>query len=276
MSAHTLSRIFLGWAALAAVQVVVGTVSPVNAPAPPHALAWLLLTDFLIAGTMGFVASKSDSAGWTLACGMAVIPLCIAIANIIEGSVFLKNALIPWPSLLLHNVLVYALVAPFWRYVFGTRPLSATRRAWIFPTAGNAIWKFAVSDFLYIALYVAAGVIIFPFVSDFYATQTLPSGGKIIALQMLVRGPVFIGVCLLLTRLIDLPRLKAAIVTGLAFALLSGVAPLLMPNPFFPDTVRWVHMAEVTCSNFLFGAGVKLLWSNKTEVMFPAEIRHAA
>ena len=43
-------------------------------------------------------------------------------------------------------------------------------------------------------------------------------------------------------------------------ALLTGVAPLLMPNPFFPDAVRWVHFAEVTSENFVFAVVVAWLW----------------
>jgi hypothetical protein len=90
MSSRILSRIFFGWAALVIAQVLAGMVVPVKASTPPHALAWLLVTDFLIAGAIGFVASKSESAGWTLACALALIPLCIGIANVIGALSFLR------------------------------------------------------------------------------------------------------------------------------------------------------------------------------------------
>jgi hypothetical protein len=38
------------------------------------------------------------------------------------------------------------------------------------------------------------------------------------------------------TRMLGLPRLSGALAVGAVFTLLSGVAPLLMPNPFFPDS----------------------------------------
>jgi len=82
----------------------------------------------------------------------------------------------------------------------------------------------------------------------------------IFALQLLVRGPVFILLCLLMVRMLDMPRLSGALTVGLLFTLLSGVAPLLMPNPYFPDSVRWMHFMEVTSSNFVFGAIVGWLW----------------
>ena len=34
---------------------------------------------------------------------------------------------------------------------------------------------------------------------------------------------------------------------------LGGVAPLLVPNPFLPDAVRWAHMIEIGASNAIFG-----------------------
>jgi hypothetical protein len=117
-----------------------------------------------------------------------------------------------------------------------------------------------VSDFAYLFLYFGTGMIIFPFVKNFYATQHLPSAVSIAALQLLVRGPVFVLVCLSLTRMLGLPRLQGALAVGLMFTLLSGVAPLLMPNPFFPDSVRWVHFCEVVSENFVFGAIVAWLW----------------
>ena len=82
----------------------------------------------------------------------------------------------------------------------------------------------------------------------------------ILGLQLLVRGPVFILLCLALVRMLGLPRLGGALAVGAVFTILSGVAPLLMPNPFFPDAVRWAHFCEVTSSNFVFGAIVGWLW----------------
>jgi hypothetical protein len=106
-------------------------------------------------------------------------------------------------------------------------------------------------------------MIIFPFVQDFYATQRIPSMSQVVSLQFFLRGPVFVLVCLTLLRMFRLPRLSGALAVGLAFTLLSGVAPLIVPNPFFPDSVRWAHFAEVTSSNFIFGAIVAFLWAKQ-------------
>lgn len=63
---------------------------------------------------------------------------------------------------------------------------------------GERAWKLAVSDLTYLVLYFGAGMIIFPYVKDFYATQQLPSMGTIAGLQLLIRGPVFVLLCLAL------------------------------------------------------------------------------
>jgi len=115
-------------------------------------------------------------------------------------------------------------------------------------------------DLTYLALYFAAGGIIFPYVKSFSASQTLPSPATIVGLQLLVRGPLFILLCQLLTRMLGMPRLRGAFVVGILFTVLSGLAPLLMPNSYFPDSVRWVHFSEVVSENFIFGAIVAWLW----------------
>lgn len=44
------------------------------------------------------------------------------------------------------------------------------------------------------------GTIIFPYVKDFYGTQPLTSMGHVIALQLLVRGPLLVVTALAPTR----------------------------------------------------------------------------
>ena len=116
---------------------------------------------------------------------------------------------------------------------------------------------------------------IWPYIKDFYATQTLPSMSTILVLELLVRGPAFIVLCLMLVRMLGLPRLSGALAVGALFTLMSGVAPLLMPNPYFPDAVRWAHFCEVTSSNFLFAALVAWLWGQPKLVHADA-LAHAA
>lgn len=273
----TINKILLGWLALAAAHVIAGMFVPIKMTSPPHALAWMLLSDLVIAATLGAVAMRSDWTGWKLAFALVAVPFAINLVDMIEGTVFLKHSGIPWLALMLMVSLNYVFVLPAWRYIFGQGENAPAHGSPLQrKSAGSMVWRFAVSDLAYVFLYFAAGMVILPYVRDFYATQAVPPPGTIAALQLLVRGPVFVALCLLLVRMIGLSRLTGALMVGLAFTLLSGVAPLLMPNPFFPDAVRWVHFAEVTSSNFVFGAIVGLLWGPRKSAAESGELRRAA
>ena len=200
---------------------------------------------------------------------MAAVPLTIAFSGAIEGAFFLTNSGIAWPRLFAYAILSWAFTAPVWM-LFG-RPAAVISESYR-PIASKArderAWKFVASDLAYGFLYFAAGAIIFPYVKDFYGTQQLPSHLRILAMQLLVRGPIFIVLCVALVRMLGLPRLSGALAVGVVFSLLSGVTPLLTPNPFLPDVVRWVHMCEVTSSNFVFGTIVGWLWGRPRLAQF--------
>jgi hypothetical protein len=256
------------WIALAIAQMIAGMLVPITAPHLPNMFVWLLASDLVVAGVLAMVAMNSHWHGWRLALTLSGIPFVIGIVNVVEGAVFLGHSGIDWKRIALNTVIVWALLIPLWTLLFGRRagvipvhesPLK--NRSW-----WEKVWRFVLSDFAYIFTYFLAGMIIFPYVKDYYDTQTVPSVGKIIILQLVLRGPVFVGICLLLMQLLGLPRATGALAVGLAFTMLNGVAPLIMPNPYFPDTVRWVHFCEVTSSNFVFGALVGWIWGKPRAV----------
>jgi len=227
-----------------------------------HILYWMFLTNAVTIATLSVVAVRTEWRGWKLGAIIAAIPATIGVLNGIEGVIFLKNSHIEWPRIFLATLMGAAFSVPVWMLFFGKR---ADRPAEHFhPIAsksrGERAWKFVVCDVSYLALYLIAGTIIYPYIKGFYATQTLPSMPTLFSLQLLVRGPAFVALCLLLVRMLGMPRISGALAVGALFALLSGVAPLLMPNPYFPDSVRWMHFFEVTGSNFVFGAIVGWLW----------------
>jgi hypothetical protein len=274
---QTVNKILLGWLALVAAQIVAGMVVPVKVPMPPHAFEWMLVSYFLIAAALGVLASRSNWVGWKLAVLLAALPFAINLMDMFEGSVFLKHSGIPWRMLTLQMCITYALVLPLWRYIFGGgEAVPAGDSPFSGKSAAGLAWRFAVSDVLYLFLYYAAGTIIFPYVRDYYATQTVPPPGTIVAMQLLLRGPVFVLLCLLLVRMIGLRRWTGALAVGLAFTILSGVAPLLIPNPYFPDYVRWTHFGEVVSSNFVFGMIVGLIWGESRASAAPKQMSQAA
>jgi hypothetical protein len=244
-----------------AINALCGILIPIKSFPAPHLMQWLILTSALTTATLTILAVRSDWRGWRLGTAVALIPLAIASVNLLEGTIFLTNTDLQWARVFLFTVVSSALTIPVWVLLFGNRPTVAEH---YHPIASKPrrerAWKFALSDVSYVFLYYLAGMIIFPFVKDFYTTQHLPSAGTIIALQLLVRGPVFVVLCIGITRMLGLPKPSGALAVGAIFTLLSGIAPLLAPNPVFPDAVRWVHFCEVTSSNFVLGTIVALLW----------------
>jgi hypothetical protein len=268
-------RIVLAWVALAAAQMVAGLLIPVAWPGAEKAFAWALFTNLLVVAALAYVAARADLRGWKVGVALAGVPCAIAVPNMIEGAIFLKTNL-PWGRIFLQMIVAYALAAPAWSWIFSQRRDGIAHFCPVgSKTMGSRVWRFVASDFSYVVLYFIAGSIIFPFVRDFYATQTVPPFQKIVALQLLVRGPIFIAICLLLVRLLGMERLTGALTVGLVFTLISGVAPLLPPNPIFPDAVRWAHFGEVVSSNFIFGAFVAWLWGRPSEGQ-PAVLATAA
>jgi hypothetical protein len=209
-------------------------------------------------------ASRADLRGGKLGIALAAIPYAVSTVNSIEGAVFLTTA-IAWGRVCLQMMLAYLLVAPAWSWIFRPRGAVPAHPDPFQPRSfASPVWRFLVSDLSYLAVYLTTGMVIYPLVREFYATQAVPSLGKLAGLQLLVRGPIFIWVCLLLVRLLGMRRGAGALAVGLVFALVSGVAALLAPNPFFPDAVRCVHPGEVTTSNLVFGMIVGWLWGSPT------------
>ena len=254
------TRILFAWVVLAVIQIIAGMLIPMKAPQGGDLFVWVLLTNLLIVAVLAVAALRSGWQGWRLGAALFVIPFGIAFLNMIEGVVFLTHSGLDWTMLLVYTFAVYAVAAPVWALIL--RGKNDAIRQPTHESLWGRLGRFAVADVTYLILYFSAGLIIFPLVREFYATQTLPPAGEIISLQLLLRGPVFTGICLLLMRMLNLKgRAAGALALGAAFTILSGVAPLLIPNAVFPDSVRWVHFCEVTSSNFVFGAVVAWLWS---------------
>lgn len=251
------------------IQGIAGAVSKLLLPAsspphmPPHFLPWLLVSNALTVAALSVIALRSEWRGWTLGFSVAVIPVVVMLTSAIEGIVFLKNFHIDWRYLFLSSVIGAILIAPGWMLLFGRR--GATPREHFHPFASQSqaerVWKFVLSAAAYLVLYFVAGSIVWPYIKEFYVTQAfVPKPLPVILLQLLIRGPIFVVLCLLLVRMLGLPRLSSALVAGAVFTVVTGAAPLLMPNPYFPDSVRWAHFCEVTSSNFVFAAFVAWLW----------------
>ncbi|MCL4813592.1 MAG: hypothetical protein KJ061_13950 [Vicinamibacteraceae bacterium] len=268
-----LAATFIGAIALTALQIAAGIalVTPPPPPGPEAAAAttgaghlwWALLANLLIAATLAWFARGAAWAGWRLALALFSVAFGIGHANsLIEAYVF---GFFPRPgevqALFASAFVTTAVFAPLlvwlvgrWREA-GAAEVPPPRRSAI-----NWAVRFAAGAVAYLVLYFTAGMIIYPYVQGFYEQRPLPQGATIAGLQLFVRGPVFVLLGWVITRMVPGSRARHALLVAVAMSVVGGAAPLLVPNPYFPDAVRWVHFAEVVSSNFVFGAIVGWLW----------------
>ena len=260
--AGTILKILIAGIAIVVFQTIADAIVPINVHMPPGTLPWVLVTDFLTAAALVLAATRTDWRGWRLGVAISAIPVTFSLTSMIESSIFLTNLPIDWPKIVAQSVITFELAVPLWMLLFTKRGPGSPEpyRPIDSRPPQEALWKFFASDLSYLLLYYIAGTIVLPFVKDFYATQTLPPPGRLIAMQLVVRGPILVGLCLLLLRLMRLPRWHGAFALGAIFAVLNGAVGLLIPNPYFPDAVRWAHLCEITSSNFVFGLIVGWLW----------------
>ena len=266
--ARVMVRFVLAWIALLVGQMVAGMLIPNHMPTPPHVMPWLMVSNAAVALVITALALRSDWRDWRLALALFFPPAAIAVVNLIEGMFFLPNAHLDWRTLLLLTLGGLVVASVLWLVIF--RSATVLHEGAVAPLPRRSLsemtWRMVACAFGYLFLYYLAGMIIFPHVAAFYATQRIPPMAEVASMQLFLRGPVFVIVCLVLLRMLRLPRMQGAWATGLAFSLLSGVAPLIIPNVLFPDAVRWVHFCEVTSSNLLFGVLVGWLWGQAQPV----------
>jgi hypothetical protein len=278
-------RVVSVFVAVSIIQAVAGMLAtmlipvkfPIDENLARQMFQWMFLTNAVTVTALSVLALRSEWRGWRLGAAVAAVPLVIELVNEVEGVVFLPNSPVPWATVFVQAVIATALTVPVWMLLFGRR--APTFEPHYHPIVGKSrgerVWKFLVSDASYAIFYIIAGTIIYPYVRDFYSSQKLPSMPTILGLELLVRGPIFVVLCLMLVRMLGLPRLQGALAAGALFTVLSGVAPLLSPNPYFPDSVRWAHLCEVSSSNFVFGMLVAWLWGQPRPAQ-PIALRQAA
>ena len=250
--------IILAWVALTLVHYIIGMIAPLKTDVHGGALTWSICANLLVTVVLAFAAVRSGWKGYRLGLALFAAIFGVAAINLIEAAVFLTNTGMNWLSDLAQTLVVYALVSALWTVMYERivpAPL-AQESSFVQALPRTLFFRFAACSAVYLILYIAAGMIIYPYVRDYYATQRIPSFGEMILLQLLVRGPAFTAICILLIRMLRVEGLLGAVCVGAAFTILTAVAPLLPPNPVFPDSVRWVHMGEAGTSNFLFGSFV--------------------
>jgi len=258
-------RIFLGLIALFIGQLVAGALVHINFESTQPSASWLALSNLLVTAAIGAAGMRSGWSGGKLAGALFFVNFGIAAINLVEAVVFLPAAREEWKALFAVAIITNAIACLLWMFIFRNRRAEAASAQSAFGprTRAQAVVRFLIADASYVILYLTAGAIVFPWIRAFYATQHLPPMTQLVPLQLLVRGPVQVSICLVLTIMIHRGSRLSGLWVGMAFAALSGAA-LLLPNPFLPAAVRWAHLVEVGSSSLVFGCIVAGLWGRVT------------
>lgn len=255
------ARVLAATVYLVAAQMALGMLLPASGPVPGNAGPWFLLSNLLVALVLCLLAMRSDWRGVRLAAAVSAIPAIIMLNNYLEGFFFLTASRIDWAVESLRTCLVAILTMPLWPLLFRQAQAGPSARFRVLGARapGALVGRVALAIMAYPVLYFVAGMLVYPSIREFYTTQTIPPVGLVVALQLLVRGPILVGVCVLMARMLGLSRWAGAVAVGAALATLNGIAPLIVPSGVFPDAVRWAHLLEIAGSNIVFGAVVAWL-----------------
>jgi hypothetical protein len=118
--------------------------------------------------------------------------------------------------------------------------------------ASNLWWRIPLLDFFFVVTYLVAGIAIQPWIASFYRGRPIPSLGQLVILQF-GRGLFDISCVLPIFYRWAHTRKKATLVFSCVFTVLCGWGPLLLPNQFLPDSIRFAHGVEMGASGIAFG-----------------------
>jgi hypothetical protein len=118
--------------------------------------------------------------------------------------------------------------------------------------AAHLWWRIPFLGLLFFVFYMAAGMAIRPWIISFYQNRPLPSLGQLATLQF-CRGLLDTACIFPLLRKWGCSRQRAAWVSASIFVVLCGWGPLLLPNRFLPDGIRFAHGVEMGAAGIAFG-----------------------
>jgi hypothetical protein len=206
--------------------------------------------------TLVLAAAVSRSGGRQLWFSLLVLGWIVSQFNtLLEAVVF---SVMPWTHAAIQ--LAISLVVLAFLAALAVLVVGRWRRPPIEPAPLNSsLGTMGLIILAYEALYWTAGTFVWPFVADFYADKPLPPVLAVIALQV-PRALIFVAAAWPWLR--TNPRC-APLVLGFAYAMVSGIAPLLPDNPYMTASARLAHAIETGSSNFLFGILVAWLLTRK-------------
>lgn len=222
---------------------------------------WGIVSNILIVVLLGLYASQSSLRGLHLALSVFFIYYIIGHFNLlIEAYIFNVTDRAETIKEMLQSMFAVVIFSPLFvlllnKWEGSSESLDFKRRS-VF----SWIWRGALGIFIYLIFYIGAGMILqatYPDLMAFYEGKIPPP--EVMILTQFPRGLLFVLVAVLILRTLKLPQIKKALIIGLVFSIIGGIAPLISPSEFMPANIRMVHGIEVGISNFLYGMALAYL-----------------
>lgn len=227
---------------------------------------WGMISNIIIVFIMGLYVSNASLRGFKLALSVFLIYYIIGHFNIlIEAYIFNVTDRAETTKEILQGFFIVAVFAPLFVLVLNKWEGSSEALQFKRRSVFSWIWRSILGIFIYLIFYLGAGLILqatYPDLMTFYEGK-LPAVDVMILTQF-PRGLLFVIVAILMMRTLKLPQLKRAMIVGLVFSIIGGIAPLISPNEFMPANIRLVHGIEVGISNFLYGMALAYLMGQTT------------
>ena len=222
---------------------------------------WAIVSNVLIVILLGFYVSYSSLRGLRLVLSVFFIYYIIGHFNLlIEAYIFNVTDRAETTKEMLQGLFIASIFAPLFVLLLNKWEGSPESLLFKGRSVFSWIWRSVLGIFIYLMFYIVAGMILqatYPALMSFYEGK-LPAPDVMILTQF-PRGLLFVLVAILMLRTLKLPQFKKAMLIGLVFSIIGGIAPLIPPSEFMPANIRLVHGIEVGISNFLYGMALAYL-----------------
>ncbi|REE83766.1 hypothetical protein BX611_1061 [Lutibacter oceani] len=224
-----------------------------------------LFSSLLIVILLSYYIFHSSFKGIKLVFAVFIIHYVIGCFNIlIESYIFNVTNRVQTLQEMLQGFFVSVFFAPIFVWLLGKWNDESAKLKFEKRAVFSWIWRSALGIFLYLIFYLGAGMVLqmsYPELMDFYSDKIPPF--DVMILTQFPRGLLFVIIAILILRSLKLSNLKKAVLIGLIFSILGGIAPLIPPNDLMPSNIRFVHGIEVGISNFLYGFIISFLLGQK-------------
>ncbi len=229
-------------------------------------LGWFLLSNALTVLILGLIIRNNTQVGWRLSLLVFIIYFLIGHFNIlIEAYIFNVTDRVQTLGIIRTGLFISFLSSPFLVYFFGKWQGESLQLQFAPRSLLSWGWRIIVSDLLYVFFYLLAGFIlysVYPSLMDFYGDK-IPPFDLMIGTQFF-RALIFILAAFILSRSVNLSLIKRAMLIGVFFAIIGGIASLVIPQgELMPDYIRFGHAFEVGFSNSLYGFILTYLMGQK-------------